>query len=315
MFPAPRPLKRLPIKPDAETLPVLGKCDILPDMASSFLLERESLLHLLNPLLSIQLIMRHHDLLSQLLRRNLATRYRGSVLGLVWSFAHPLMMLAVYTFVFGIVFKSRWGIDTLNDNPASFPLIMFCGMAVFNVFSESVNSSAGLIVGNPSYVKKVIFPLELLPICNVLTSLIFGLAWFALLMVGSGLFLHQFSWTMLLLPITLVPLLLISCGVSFLVASLGVYLRDIQQLVSIITQILFFMTPIFYPISIVPEKLRWILELNPLSAVVDETRKIFLYGQLPNWWTCLGIFILSCIIFQLGFAWFAKTKKGFADIL
>lgn len=221
------------------------------------------LLKLFNPLLGIRILTQHRDLLMQILKRNIASRYRGSVLGLVWSFAHPLMMLAVYTFVFGIVFKSRWGGAGFGDNNAAFPMIMFCGMAVFNVFAESVNSSAGLIVGNPSYVKKVIFPLEILPIGNVLTSLVFGLAWFVLLLIGTVLLLHQISWTMLLFPFTLFPLLLISCGVSLFIASLGVYLRDIQQLISILTQMLFFMTPIFYPISIVPEKLRWILEFNP----------------------------------------------------
>ena len=273
------------------------------------------LLKLFNPLLGVRILMQHRDLLMQILKRNIASRYRGSVLGLVWSFAHPLMMLAVYTFVFGIVFKSRWGGAAFGDNSAAFPMIMFCGMAAFNVFSESVNSSAGLIVGNPSYVKKVIFPLEVLPIANVLTSLVFGLAWFALLLIGTVLLLHQISWTMLLFPFTLFPLLLISCGVSLFIASLGVYLRDIQQLIGILTQMLFFMTPIFYPISIVPEKLRWILEFNPLSPIVEETRKVLLYGQLPDPGVCLTSYILSFVVFQLGLVWFMKTKKGFADVL
>lgn len=274
-----------------------------------------SLLKLFNPCLGIRVLLKHHDLLIQMLKRNIAVRYRGSALGLVWSFAHPLMMLAVYTFVFGIVFKSRWGGAGFDDNNAAFPLIMFCGMAVFNVFAESVNSSAGLIVGNPSYVKKVIFPLEILPIGNVLTSLVFSLAWFALLLIGTLFFLHHISWTIFLLPLTLIPLLLISCGVSLFIASLGVYLRDIQQLVIIITQMLFFMTPIFYPISIVPEKLRWILEFNPLSPIVEETRNVLLYGHLPDPLVCLEIYVISFIIFQLGLAWFMKTKKGFADVL
>ena len=245
------------------------------------------LLKLFNPLLGIRILTQHRDLLMQILKRNIASRYRGSVLGLVWSFAHPLMMLAVYTFVFGIVFKSRWGGAGFGDNNAAFPMIMFCGMAVFNVFAESVNS----------------------------TSLVFGLAWFVLLLIGTVLLLHQISWTMLLFPFTLLPLLLISCGVSLFIASLGVYLRDIQQLISILTQMLFFMTPIFYPISIVPEKLRWILEFNPLSPIVEETRKVLLYGQLPDPGVCLTSYVLSFVVFQLGLAWFMKTKKGFADVL
>ena len=274
-----------------------------------------SILALLNPLLGVRIVVRHRDLLLQMLVRNIASRYRGSALGFVWSFAHPLMMLAVYTFVFGIVFKTRWGVESFQDNSAAFPMIMFCGMAVFNVFAESVNTSTGIVVNNPGYVKKVVFPLELLPLCNVLTSFIFGLAWFVLLFLGTLVFLRHASWTMLFLPVTLLPLLLLSAGVSFLVASLGVYLRDVQQLVTIVTQVLFFMTPIFYPITLVPEGLRWILQINPLSFVVEQTRGLFLYGQPPDPWTCLGLFAVSLVVFQLGLAWFAKTKKGFADVL
>lgn len=270
---------------------------------------------LLNPLLGLRILVRNRDLLRQMLTRNIAARYRGSALGCIWSFAHPLMMLAVYTFVFGVVFKARWGIESLQDNRAAFPLIMFCGMAVFNVFSESVNTSTNVVVTNPGYVKKVVFPLELLPFCNVLTSLIFGLAWFALLFIGTVFFLEQISWTMLLLPVTLLPLLLLSAGVSFFVASLGVYIRDTQQLVAIVIQMLFFMTPIFYPVSLVPEKLRWVLTLNPLTTIVEQTRVLFLYGQAPDPASCFKVLVVSLVVFQLGLAWFVKTKKGFADVL
>jgi len=274
-----------------------------------------NMLGLLNPLLGLRIVSLHRDLLLQMLLRNIAARYRGSALGFIWSFATPLVMLAVYTFVFGIVFKARWGIEAFENNRAAFPVIMFCGMAVFNVFSESVNSSTTIVVASPSYVKKVVFPLELLPLCNVLTSFVFGLAWFALLFVGTVVFLQQLSWTMLFLPMTLLPLLLLSAGVSFLVSSLGVYLRDVQQLVGIVTQMLFFMTPIFYPVSLVPEGLRWILYINPLSTIVEQTRQLFLYGQIPSMKLCLGMFIVSLVVFQLGLAWFVKTKKGFADVL
>ena len=259
--------------------------------------------------------MKHRGLIWNVLRRNVASRYRGSALGFVWSFAHPLMMLGVYTFVFSVVFKARWDTGALPDSGAAFPLLMFCGMAMFNIFSESVNTSASLVVNNQGLVKKVIFPLEVLPLCNVLTSLIFGLAWFVLLFAGTAFFFGQIHWTMLLLPLTLVPLLLITCGVSFLVASLGVYLRDIQQLVGIITQMLFFLTPIFYPISVVPEKFRWLLQINPLSFIVDQTRNLFLLGRVPDFWPLLFSYVLGLLIFQLGLVWFANTKKGFADVL
>ena len=273
------------------------------------------MINLFNPIIGINLIVKYHDLLLQLLKRNIDARYRGSFMGLIWSFVYPLMMLAVYSFVFGVVFKSRWGGAVLAENSASFPLIMFCGMAVFNIFSESITSSPSIIINNQSYVKKVIFPLEILVLSNVLTSFFFGMSWFVLLLMGIFIFLNGVSWTMFLLPFMLVPLLLLSSGVGLFVASLGVYLRDIQQLVVILTQILFFMTPIFYPISVVPEYLRWILEINPLSPIVEETRKILIYNTLPDVFVCLFLYVFSIVIFQLGLAWFIKTKKGFADVL
>ena len=269
---------------------------------------------LFNPLLSINVLIQNWDLLVQLTKRNIAMRYRGSALGLFWSFAQPLMMLGVYSFVFGIVFKARWG-EGIETGGAAFPVIMFCGMAVFNIFSESVNNCTSVIVGNPSYVKKVIFPLEILPLTVVAASFIFGLAWFFMLLLGVAFFMGHISWTMILFPITFIPLLLLTAGVSYFVASLGVYLRDIQQVVAIITQILFFMTPIFYPISIVPEKIRWVLEYNPLSSLVEQTRIIFLYGRQPDWLICSIIFLASYLVFLIGFAWFSKKKKGFADVI
>lgn len=273
------------------------------------------ILKLFSPMLGVRIVVRHRDLIWQMFQRNMASRYRGSALGFVWSFAHPLLMLAVYTFVFGVVFKARWGVEYFGDNRAAFPMIMFCGMSVFNVFAESVNSSAGLVINNPGFVKKVIFPLEILPLCNVLTSLTFGLAWFVLLFFGVFFFLGDISWTMLLLPFFLVPLLLLSAGVSFFVASLGVYLRDVQQLIAIVTQILFFMTPIFYPIEIVPQSMRWVLEINPLSTIVDQTRNIFLFGRLPDLMPTALVYLVSFFVFQCGLVWFIKTKKGFADVL
>lgn len=273
------------------------------------------LISLLNPLLIIQIIVRHKDLFTQMVLRNIASRYRGSVLGLLWSFANPLIMLIVYTFVFGTIFKAKWGVEEFKDNGAAYPLIMFCGMAVFNLFSESINLNTGIVVNNTNYVKKVVFPLELLPLSNVLASFFFGLSWFILLFLGICIFLQQVLWTMLLLPLALLPLLFLSAGISFFVASLGVYLRDMQQLVAIVTQILFFMTPILYPTNLVPEHLRWVLSINPLTEIVEQTRLLFLYGRIPDFEIYLHVLFFSLIVFQLGLAWFAKTKKGFADVL
>ena len=268
-----------------------------------------------NPLREIRLTIHRCELLRQLLIRNMAARYRGSVLGFAWSFAHPLTLLAVYTFVFGSIFRTRWGAGSLENNDAAFPLLMFCGMAVFNIFSEAVATSTDVVAGNTGYVKKVVFPLELLPLCSLLTAFIFGLAWFALLFVGTLAFLGQWSGTILLLPLTMLPLLLFSGGISFLTASLGVYLRDMRQFVGLATHVLFFMTPIFYPLAAVPERLRWVLQLNPLTVIVEQTRRICIYGLIPDWGELFAVSAVSLLVFALGAAWFMKTRKGFADVL
>ena len=259
--------------------------------------------------------LKNTNLIRLITKRCIEARYRGSFLGLVWSFAYPLLMLAVYSFVFGVVFKARWGIEALENNSAAFPLIMFCGLTVFNIFTESVNSSTLAIITNVSYVKKVIFPLEILPLANVLTAFFFGIAWFILLILGIFIFIGNISFTILFIPLTIIPLFLLSLGMSFFVSALSVYIRDTQQAVAIITQILFFMTPIFYPISAVPENLRWILLCNPLTSIVEQTREIVLYGNMPEMPTIGWIFFFSIVIYQLGLSWFTKTKKGFADVL
>ena len=257
---------------------------------------------------------RNRNLLWQMVRRNVEQRYRGSVLGLVWSFVQPLMMLVVYTFVFSVVFKARWGV-TLEEGRGSFAVIMFCGMAIFNLFSESLNTASLVVVGNQNFVKKVIFPLEILPVTCVCTTYILGLAWFILLFLGAWFILGFVGWTMLLLPLVMVPLIVFTSGLAYLVASLGVFVRDTSYVVGVVLQILFFATPIFYPISAVPERLRWILEINPLTVFIEQARNVFLYGKWPDW-QFLGLATLvSFAVLQFGYFFFIRTKRGFADVL
>ena len=270
---------------------------------------------IVNPLPSFAIIRKERFLLGQLVRRNLESRYKGSFLGMIWSFAQPLLMLSVYTFVFTFVLKSKFGIPLEEERTGAFAVIMFCGMTVFNIFSESIASCSVLIVGNQNFVKKVIFPLELLPIAQVISTMIFGLAWFLLLFVGVVVILRNVSVMMLLLPVMIVPLLLISCGCGFFVASLGVYIRDLPYVIGVLLQILFFMTPIFYPVKALPEKFRMVLYLNPLTEIVEQTRIIFLYGDKPNWLYIVILWVGSLILYHFGYLWFHKTKKGFADVL
>lgn len=249
-----------------------------------------------------------------LTRRNVEGRYKGSVLGLVWSFVQPLLMMSVYTIVFGVFFGAKWP-GEIGKNPWAYPVLVLCGMSTFSIFSESVSTCCQEIVGNPNYVKKVIFPLELLPLARVLATAALNLAWFVFLFFGSVLLLGRASFSMLLLPAMLVPLMLFTLGVSFFVSSLSVYLRDTQYLVTVAIQVLFFLTPIFYSLGGIEPRAARILSMSPLAYVVETIRAVFIYGRMPNW-PQFGMVTAVCfVVMQLGFVWFEKTKRGFADVI
>jgi lipopolysaccharide transport system permease protein len=256
---------------------------------------------------------KNRELISQLVRRDLASRYRGSLLGIVWSFVTPLLLQAVYTFVFGVVFQSRW--NHSEQGPLEFALALFCGLTAFNVFAETVNRSPTIVVGNPNYIKRVVFPLEVLPLTVLVTAIVNGLISLIVLLIAS-LFVHgQIHWTVLLLPIVLLPLLLVSLGLGWFLSALGVYVRDIAHIVPLAVTCLLFLSPIFYPLEAIPERVRFLFSLNPLSFVVEDTRRVVLWGLLPRWeWIAYGL-VIGALISALGFIWFQKTRKGFADVV
>lgn len=256
---------------------------------------------------------RNRSLIHALAKREVLGRYRGSALGLLWSFFNPLFMLAVYTFVFSEVFQSRWG--TGSDSKAEFALVLFAGLMLFNLFAECVNRSPGIIISNSNYVKKVVFPLEILPFVGLLSSayhmcISLGV-WFLAYFIFSG-------WphaTVLLLPLIFVPFALFTLGLSWALASLGVFLRDVSQFIVVVVTVLMFLSPIFYPASNVPEAYRHILYLNPLTPAIEMTRDVLYWGKQPDF-AMLGIYWpIAGVIAWLGFAWFQKTRKGFADVL
>jgi lipopolysaccharide transport system permease protein len=276
--------------------------------------KKDNLLGLLNPCKPIENIYNNKDLLKQLAKQNVLGRYKGSGLGGLWSFVTPLFMLTIYTFVFSVIFKARWG-TAVGNSRLEFALTIFCGLAVYNIFSESINSSATTIVSNVNYVKKVVFPLEILPVNMVMSALFFGGIWFIILFAGIGIFMHKICLTAICLPLILLPLILFTLGLSWFIASLGVYIRDVVHFIGLALQALFFMTPIFYPITMVPEQYQTILRLNPMTTIIQETRKVILYNKWPDWQLLGIVFIVSLVIFQLGYAWFMTTKRGFADVL
>lgn len=256
---------------------------------------------------------RNRALILVLIRREVLGRYRGSIMGVLWSFLNPMCMLAVYTFVFSFVFKARWG--TGGGSKAEFALILFAGLIVFNFFAECVTRAPGLILANANYVKRVIFPLEVLPWSNAGAALFHAavslLVWVIFYCVGWGIP-HPSA---LLLPIVLLPLALLVMGLSWILAALGVYLRDVSQIMGLLTTILMFLSPIFYPSTALPERFRPFFLLNPLTPAVEQAREVLIWGRMPDW-KLLGVyFIVGLLTAWLGFAWFQKTRKGFADVV
>lgn len=270
--------------------------------------------HLLNPFTILRHLWWHRELIQQLVRREVGQRYRGSYLGVLWSFITPLLMLMIYTFVFSLIFKARWRVD-VETPPTEFALTLFAGLAAFNVFSEVVSRAPNLILAVPNYVKKVVFPLEILPVVALGTALVNSFISVGLLLAGSLLLLGYISPTVMLLPLAYVPLVLLTLGLGWLLASLGVYVRDIGQGIGVVVQMLFFISPVFYPASLVPAFLQGVFFLNPLTSILTSFRETLLWGQVPDraaWaiWTAL-----TAVLAVLGYAWFIKTKKGFADVM
>jgi lipopolysaccharide transport system permease protein len=249
----------------------------------------------------------------QLTKREVVGRYRGSLFGLAWSFFHPLLMLAIYTLVFGFVFHTRWGGEV--SGTADFALVLFSGLIVFNVFSEAVNRAPGLLLSYTSYVKKVVFPLECLPWVP-LAGAAFHAAVSLLVLVLANLALRgALPWTIVWLPLLAVPLLLLSIGCAWLLASLGVYVRDVGQAVGVFTTVLLFLSPIFYPSTALPEGLRGVLLLNPLAALIEQSRAVLIWGHAPSWLWLAWCYAVSVPVACLGLLWFDRTRAGFADVL
>lgn len=267
----------------------------------------------LNPINPFLSIIKNWYLIKQLSKRLFEMKYRGSFLGLLWSIISPILMLIIYTFVFSEVFKIRWG--TEETNKFAFAIIMYCGMGVFSIFSESLNGSTSIIGSHVNYVKKIVFPLEIMPVVQVNLAFLFGIISLIIILFGSIIINGTFQWTSLYLPLILIPLYFSTCGFAYIISSLSVYFKDMAHFTTLTLQVLFFMTPIFYPISAVPEKFQFLLLLNPLSIIIEEVRNIMIYGNAPDLILLLKHTVISYIIFYLGYLWFMKTKKGFADVL
>ncbi len=259
---------------------------------------------------------RHYPLILLLVKREVISRYRGSFLGLLWSFINPILMLAIYTFVFSVVFKVRLDQATVvYDDKFAFALSLFAGLIIFNLFSECLSRAPGLILANVNYVKKIIFPLEILPWVTLGSTLFHAGISFLILLAFLLLIGHPIHWTLIFLPIIVFPFLLLIMGLSWLLASIGVFVRDIGQFIGLFLTMLLFMSPIFYPASALPESVRDYLFLNPLTFIIEQVRAVLLYGRLPDWIGLAVYYIIALLVAWVGLIWFNKTRKGFADVL
>jgi len=270
--------------------------------------------HSTSPVAMFASLWMNRKLIWQMIRREVIGRYRGSVMGLAWSFFNPVLMLFIYTFVFSVIFKSRWSVSG-QESKADFAIILFVGIIVHGLFADCINRAPGLILSNVNYVKKVIFPLEIIPWVAMGSALFYSLVSVAVLLLAELIINNVFLWTVVFFPLVLLPLIFAIMGFVWFLAALGVFVRDIGQVTGIFTTVLMFLSPVFYPITALPENYQNWLKINPLTLIIEDSRNVLVFGKQPEW-SSLGIELLvGLCIAAAGFWWFQKTRKGFADVL
>jgi lipopolysaccharide transport system permease protein len=267
----------------------------------------------LHPVAPYQSLFRHGRLILELCKRDISGRYRGSMGGVFWSFVIPLLMLAIYSFVFGYIFRSRW--QVAGQATTHFTVVLFVGLIISNFFSECANRAPTLVTSNPNYVKKVIFPLETLTWVAVGSALFHAAISTIALLVAMWLTSTPLAWTAVGFPLLLLLFLPMVAGITWLLSAVGVYFRDAQQIVGVMTMALVFLSPIFYSREALPEQYRWMLSINPLTFIVESSRGMILWSQVPTLQSVLAYAAVSLSVAWMGWVAFQTTRKGFADVL
>lgn len=269
--------------------------------------------HSATPAAMISVLFRQRELLWDLVKRDFIGRYKGSMLGVLWSFFNPLLMLAIYTFVFSVAFKAKWGAG--EESKITFAIVLFSGMIVHGLFAECLNRAPGLIVSQPNFVKKVIFPLDILPWVAFISAFLHFSVSFVILLGFCLLAGVTIQISTIMIPFALAPLLLIIIGISLIFASLGVYLRDLTQIMGMVTTVALFMAPIFYPVEALPQAYGRLLIWNPITLPVIQLRNLMLWEKPFLWGAWTISLIIGAAICQIGYWWFQRTRHGFADVL
>ena len=234
-------------------------------------------------------------------------------MGILWSFLNPLLMLGVYTFFFTEVFNARWRPD--SNSKGEFAIALFAGLIIHTFFAECASRAPNLVVSNPSYVKKIVFPLEILPVVSALSALFHMAISIAVLALFQFVITGAVSQTFLLLPAVLVPLVAVACAAGWLLAALGVFLRDVAQTVGVIIMVMMYTSPLFFPIEAMPEKFRGWMYLNPLTVLMTEGRNIMVWSQIPDLAVLARYTAIALLVSWIAFAGFQKARRGFADVL
>lgn len=261
---------------------------------------------------TVATLIRYREAIRILTWRDFHARYRGSIFGILWAVVQPLLMMLAYTLVFSYFLKVRFG---SSDSPTVFAVYLLCGLVPWNAFAEGINSACSLIRISPNLVKKVVFPVEVLPVNLTLVTMIqqligLGLLLMLVLVIGNGLTL----W-ILLLPFFLLLQFMLQTGLSWLLASLSVFIPDFRQATSLFTLLLMFITPIFYPETLIPERFRFLVTLNPMAQIVGMYRRVLMEGLPPTLEQILWAGGMSLLFWMVGFVWFNRTKHAFPDYL
>ncbi|MCO8312172.1 ABC transporter permease [Pseudomonas mandelii] len=256
----------------------------------------------------------HRQLIYGMIRREVQVKYKDSLVGLGWAFFTPLFMLGVYTFVFSEVFKSRWN-NVVPDSKADFAIMLFAGLIIYTFFAECLLKGPQIITSNTNYVKKIVFPLEILPFIAIGVSLFQLAISCGVLLVAQLIVKGTLPITALLFPVVLVPLIFSTAGILWILSAAGVYLRDIGQIMTVLTSVLMFLSPIFYPVNALPEKFQTWLRLNPLTNIIEQSRLVLVEGRSIDWLQYSMSLVPSLIVFAVGYFLFQKARKGFADVL
>lgn len=273
-----------------------------------------------NPVSMVAGLWRMRDLIWQFASRELLERHKGAMLGVIWNVLSPLLTLSVYTFVFGFVLNVKWenrGGHAWSDMDPhlSFALILFCGHSIAHLFTESVGRAPLLVAARPNLVRKVVFPLEILPVSVLVAGMVTLLVSMSILAACLLVFAGRIPLTAPLVVVPLIPLVMLSMGVSWFLASLGVFLRDVRNVVQVVVHVIVFMSAVFYPIERVPEQWQPLVHYNPLAVIIENARRPLLWGELPQWDRLAWITLLAAVIMQAGYAWFMRTKRGMADVV